>query len=299
MKELIYCRSHAESLDARFALKGSAPTYAPDRTFDTEHIRLEVTLDIARETLSGICTTQLRAITDGATEMRFDAVHFKIDRIRWNNKKAASTYKDGVLTVQAVGPVKAGDKVTVEIGYKVVKPKLGLNFIKPNKDYPKRPTQAWTQGEDEYARYWFPCHDAPQDRTTTEVIATVPAGFTAISNGKLLRTTKNARAKTTTFHWRHDIPHATYLVTLAVGRFTHLKDKWRKTPVDYYCEKGREADTRRAFGKTPQMMEFFSKFIGVNYPYAKYAQVAAADFIYGGMENTSATTQTEDRKSVV
>ena len=64
-------------------------------------------------------------------------------------------------------------------------------------------------------------------------------------------------------------------------------------PVDYYCEKGREQDTRRAFGKTPKMLEFFSNFIGVRYPFPKYAQVAAADFIYGGMENTSATTQTD------
>lgn len=295
MNELNYCRAHTGSFDSRFALKGSAASYAPDRTFDTEHIRLELNLDIGRETLKGVCTTRLRAIADGATEMKFDAVNFLIEHVRWGNRRASSayTYKDGVLTVTAPSAVKAGERVELEIGYRVVKPKLGLNFVKPNKNYPKRPTQVWTQGEDEYARYWFPCHDSPHDRTTTEVIATVPAGFTAVSNGKLLRTSKNNRKKTATFHWRHDIPHATYLVTLAVGRFSHLKDKWRNKPVDYYCEKGREADTRRAFEKTPKMLEFFSKFIGVNYPYAKYAQVAAADFIYGGMENTSATTQTD------
>src|SRR4029077_13269285 len=137
----------------------------------------------------------------------------------------------------------------------------------------------------------FPCHDAPNERATTEVIATVPRGFTAVSNGRLLR--KTGKGNTATFHWRQDIAHAPYLVTLAVGRFREIKDRWRNRPVTYYCEAGREADARRAFGKTPRMMEFFSRFIGVPYPYAKYAQVAAADFIYGGMENTSATTQTD------
>ncbi|MCG3205640.1 MAG: hypothetical protein KCHDKBKB_02362 [Elusimicrobia bacterium] len=293
MNERNYCRSYAGNFDSRFALKGSTASYAPDRTFDTEHIRLELTLDFNRESLKGICTTRLRALIDNPPEMKFDAVNFHLGAVLWNKKKAVTHYKDGVLTITPPKSIRAGEMAQVEIHYQVIQPKLGLNFVKPNKNYPKRPTQAWTQGEDEYARYWFPCHDAPHERTTTEVIATVPQGFKAISNGKLLRTTHQTRKKTSTFHWRQDIPHATYLVTLAVGRFSELKESWRGKPVQYFCEKGREADAKRAFGKTPQMLEFFSKFIGVPYPFAKYAQVAAADFIYGGMENTSATTQTD------
>jgi aminopeptidase N len=77
-----------------------------------------------------------------------------------------------------------------------------------------------------------------------------------------------------------------------VGEFAEIKDTWRGKPVLYYVPKGREADARRAFGQTPKMMEFFSRKIGVPYAYPKYAQVAALDFIFGGMENTSATTQT-------
>ncbi|MBV9080269.1 MAG: HEAT repeat domain-containing protein [Elusimicrobia bacterium] len=280
-------------LDTRFALKGATPTYAPDRTFDTEHVRLEIAVDIARERIAGRCRTTLRAITDGAREMTFDAVNFRLKDVRWNGRKLKATYKDGRLKITAPSPVAADQRVTVDIAYEVTRPKLGLYFIKPNRAYPDRPTQVWTQGEDEYARYWFPCHDAPHERTTTEVIATVPDGFTAVSNGRLLKTSRNRRNRTATFHYRQDIPHATYLVTLTVGRFSQINDRWRKVPIQYFCEKGREADTRRAFGKTPKMMDFFSNFTGAPYPYAKYAQIAAADFIYGGMENTSATTQTD------
>jgi aminopeptidase N len=130
---------------------------------------------------------------------------------------------------------------------------------------------------------------------TTEMLATVPAGFVAVSNGRLLarRRRRTRRGERVTYHWRLRTPHSPYLVTLAVGRFRELRDTWRGIPITYYCERGREADTRRAFGKTPKAMAFFSRVIGMVYPYEKYAQVAAAEFIYGGMENTSATTQTD------
>src|SRR5262249_56126382 len=101
-------------------------------------------------------------------------------------------------------------------------------------------------------------------------------------------------ARTPTFRWRHDVPHSTYLITLAAGEFVTIEDRAGKTPVLYYVHPGREDDARRAFGNTPRMIQFFERIIGVPYPYSKYAQVAVSDFIFGGMENTSATTQTAD-----
>jgi aminopeptidase N len=101
------------------------------------------------------------------------------------------------------------------VSYKVTRPKLGLYFVGPDRGYPTKPVQVWTQGEDEYARYWFPCHDAPQDRTTTEMIVRVPRGFTAVSNGRLVR--KSTQGRETLFHWKQEIPHATYLVTPGGG----------------------------------------------------------------------------------
>jgi len=122
------------------------------------------------------------------------------------------------------------------------------------------------------------------------MIVTVPAKYTAISNGALISAKRRGAGRT--FHWKHQVPHPPYLVSLAVGEFTEIKDRWNRVPVLYFCQPGREEDAKRAFGKTPQMIDFFSKKLGVPYPYAKYSQVAAIDFIYGGMENTSCTTQT-------
>ena len=41
------------------------------------------------------------------------------------------------------------------------------------------------------------------------------------------------------------------------------------------------------------MIDLFERKIGVPYPYARYSQIAVSDFIFGGMENTAATTQTD------
>ena len=278
------CRCRA--MDSRFAIKGSEPRYAPDRTFDTEHIKIDGTLDIKKKTFKAECATDLLCVADGADSMAFDAVGFKDVKV----KGGKSSYNGEKITVSFPKPIRAGTRVRVEISYTVKEPKLGMYFVGPDKSYPDKPTQVWTQGEDEYARHWFPCHDAPQDRTTTEVVVRVPKGFTAVSNGKLLR--KSSSGAWTRFHWRMDIPHGTYLVTLAVGEFSEIRDTWRGKPVLYFVPKGREEDARRAFGKTPKMLEFFSSKIGVPYAYPQYAQVAAVDFIYGGMENTGATTQT-------
>lgn len=281
----------ATAFDGRFTLKGAKAVYAPDRAYDTEHIRLEVDVDPIRQTFRAVCRTTVRAIVDAPGPMVFHAANLRIQSVRWNGKPVRYTVGDGRLTVQPPSTPRESARAEIAVAYRVVNPKLGLFFMKPDRRHPDRPVQVWTQGEDEYARHWFPCHDTPGERASTEMIATVPAGFTAVSNGRLLGS-RRRRGKTT-FHWRQSIPHAPYLVTLAVGRFSLIKDRWKNVPVEYYCERGREDDARRAFGKTPKMIDFFSSFIGVRYPYEKYAQVAVADFIYGGMENTSATTQTD------
>ena len=189
--------------------------------------------------------------------------------------------------------LKRGAETEIAVEYSAA-PRRGLYFVGPDDGYPHKPVEAWTQGEDEDSHYWFPCYDYPNDRATSEVIATVPEKFTAISNGGLIANTHDPSARTRTFHWRHDVPHSTYLITLAAGEFVAIEERAGNVPVLYYVHPGREEDARRAFGNTPRMIQFFERIIGVPYPYAKYAQVAVTDFIFGGMENTSATTQTAD-----
>ena len=211
--------------------------------------------------MSGLCTASLIAIADPAQTVVFDAVDFQRQfSVTSGSKKIKHDYDNRPHTIHWPQPVRRGERIEVKIQYRVTKPKLGLHFIGPDRHYPTKPVQVWTQGEDEYNRYWFPCHDAPQERMTTEMIVTVPAPYTAISNGALIKAAKKGRNRV--FHWKQNVPHSPYLVSLVVGQFSEIKDRWKKVPVLYYCTPGREGDTKRAFGKTPKMIEFFSSKLG-------------------------------------
>ena len=171
-------------------------------------------------------------------------------------------------------------------------PRRGIYFTGPESAYPNKPYQTWTQGQDEDSRYWFPTFDYPNQKATLEMRVRVPQGFTAVSNGALVA--QKTEGAHTHFHYRLGHPIVPYLVSLVVAEFSFWEDAGpRGLPVQYFVAPGREEDGKRAFGNTPQMIEAFEKKLGVPFPYEKYAQTAVQDFIFGGMENASATTQTD------
>ncbi|MBI4170591.1 MAG: HEAT repeat domain-containing protein [Candidatus Aenigmarchaeota archaeon] len=279
--------------DPRFALPGATPQYAPHRDFKTEHIKLEFSFDIAKKTVFGKSATTVKMLVD-AHKLVFDVVNMKINSVKDRaGRDYRYDYDDAKIIIYLDRTATAGEIFDIMIDYKIIKPKLGVYFIEPDRPYPKKPVQIYTHSEAEEARYWFPCHDSPHEKCTTEMLITVASDFFALSNGALVNVLEDRKGGKKTYHWKMRHPHSSYLVMFAVGRFIEIKEEWDGIPITYYCEKGREADTRRAFGKTPKIMEFFSKKIGVRYPYEKYAQVAVADFIFGGMEHTTATTQTD------
>jgi aminopeptidase N len=196
-----------------------------------------------------------------------------------------------VLNIPLKVEVVAGKVLEIAIDYGVDKPQRGLYFIQPDADYPQKPTQVWTQGEDEDSRFWFPCFDYPGQLATSEIRVQVPQDFIAVSNGELKEVEEVGTDKI--YHWYQQEIHPTYLMTLAVGRFIEIADSWNGKPVTYYVEAGKEEEGRLSMGKTPRMIEFFSEKFGYPYPYPKYAQVCVDDFIFGGMENTSTTLLTD------
>ena len=274
-----------------FELPGARPHYNPDRPGQVEHIFLDLALDLPSQSYCGTCIIRLNPVRDGIDTLTLDAVNLQIDAVKVDQVEQSFDYDGEQLHVRLKAATKAQQPINLSIAYHVEQPQRGLYFIAPTKDYPHKPIQVWTQGEDEDSRYWFPCFDYPGQLATSEIRVRVPKPYVAISNGELINTQEEADAKI--YHWSQKQVHPTYLMTLAVGDFTELRDEWQGIPVTYYVEKGREADARRTMGKTPQMIEFFSKTFGYAYPFPKYAQVCVEDFIFGGMENTSTTLLTD------
>ena len=274
-----------------FELAGARPHYTPDRPGQVEHICLDLTLDIPHKTCTGTCAIRLNPVRNGITQLTLDAVDLDIQEVRVGRTKQPFAYDGEQLQVMLKQALQMGKPMTLTIAYTVDQPQRGLYFIHPDPNYPDKPTQVWTQGEDEDSRFWFPCFDYPGQLATSEIKVKVPQSYLAISNGELVETA--IEGKQTLYHWHQRQVHPTYLMTLAVGEFAQLDDQWQGKPVQYFVAKGREDDAQRTMGKTPRMIEFFSQKYGVPYPYPKYAQVCVDDFIFGGMENTSTTLLTD------
>jgi aminopeptidase N len=279
-------------MSRQFAFPDTKAKYAADRTCDIEHVKLVVAIDTAARRIAGTVTLHVRNIIAGATTLVLDAVELTINGVMVDGKRVAFRYTGDKLhiPVAARSGRKAATPTHVAIDYHG-SPRRGLYFVGPDAEYPDKALQAWTQGQDTDSRYWFPCFDSPNQKATSEVEVTIPSHLFALSNGTL-RSDK-VRGKKRTMHWRLDVPHSCYLITLAIGDFTATSTTWRDIPVVYYAQRGLEAAAARTLARTPQMLELFSAKFGVAYPYPQYAQVFVSDFIFGGMENTSATTLTD------
>jgi aminopeptidase N len=282
-----------------FVPPGTDTHYTPDRPVGVTHVRLEVTLDLDAQSVRGRSELALAARRDGLTAVELNAVDMQIEEVTVDGEPAAGTSYDGQRLRIELGSARArGDRLTVSVAYRAI-PRRGLYFVGPDVHHPDRPAQCWTQGQDEDSRHWWPCIDAPIEKATSELICTAPRGLFVLSNGDLreradLDSDDGSPAQT---RWRYalDLPHSPYLVTLVCGRFAEVKDKAPETGVDvhYFVPPGREEDARRTFGRTPQMIDFFSRRIGIPYPQRRYSQIVVSEFIFGGMENTTATTLTD------
>ncbi|NET12475.1 MAG: M1 family metallopeptidase [Okeania sp. SIO1H6] len=281
----------SENNSKSFELPGAKPHYNPDSPGKVEHIFLDLELDIPNHSFHGNCIISLNPVRSGIDKLTLDAVDLEIKSIKVNNTEQTFDYDGEELQIYLQPTTEAGKRIKVAIAYAANNPQRGIYFITPDKHYPNKPTQVWTQGEDEDSRYWFPCFDYPGQLSTSEIRVKVPHKFIAISNGELINTEESEDNKT--YHWMQKQVHPTYLMTLAVGKFVEIKDEWNGIPVTYYVEKKRQDDALRTMGKTPQMIEFFSQEFGYKYPYPKYAQVCVNEFIFGGMENTSTTLLTD------
>ncbi len=289
--ENIYASLLDQASRKSFELPGAYPHYNPDRPGQVEHISLDLAFDIPNKSYSGTCKIQIAPVVNGVDNLTLDAVDLKIKSVKVGSANQSFDYDGEQLQVKLKKPTQAGQSFTLMIDYAVENPQRGIYFVGPDKHYPDKPTQIWTQGEDEDSRFWFPCFDYPGQLATSEIRASVPKKFTVVSNGELIATETDGDEKI--YHWKLEKAHPSYLMTLAIGEFEQIKDEWKERPVTYYFEQGRKAEAELTMGKTPQMMAALSKWFGYDYPFSNYDQVCVSDFIFGGMENTTTTLLTD------
>jgi aminopeptidase N len=272
------------------------------------HTKLDVRFDYAKRYLYGKEWATLKPYAYATDSLNLDAQGMDIKSVAMVNGKSLQPlkykYDQEVIKVDLGKKFLPGQTYTIYIEY-VSKPNelkvtgsaaitdaKGLYFINPDSAVKGKPVQIWTQGELQSSSAWFPTLDRPNQKTTSEISMTVPAKYVTLSNGKLTSQVKNTNG-TRTDTWKMELPHSTYLFMMAVGDFKIYHDKWREKEVNYYLEPAYAPYAKQIFGTTPEMIELYSKLLGVDYPWNKYSQIVARDYVSGAMENTSATLHGE------
>ena len=281
----------------------------PTRINNLVHTKLDVKPDFSRSYLNGKAWITLKPHFYPTDSLNLDAkgmelhkvslvrgktmVPLKYDYDEWNIRiRLDRTYRSNESYTIYIEYTAKPDEFEAKYGNDAMLGIKGMYFIDPRDEDPEKPTQIWTQGETESGSAWFPTIDNTNQRTTQELTVTVDKKYVTLSNGKLSSQKNNADG-TRSDTWKMELPHAPYLFFLGVGEYAIVKDSWRGKEVNYYVEKEYAPVAKKIFGNTPEMMTFFSKITGVEFPWVKYSQITGRDYVAGAMENTTATIHQE------
>jgi aminopeptidase N len=275
--------------------------YPPDRVVDHQHMKLVIDIpDMNTPRASAVQTLTVTPIGGPVAALRLDAQLLEIQSVASPGRNVTHEYDGRTLTVHFDPPLEPAAAADIVTTYTINDPPEGLFWTPESESWPGRPAQIHTQGQTDTNSYWFPCHDFPNERLITELVVTVPQGYTVSANGKLLE--EKAAAGRTTFHWIQEKPHVNYLVSMVIGKFdvvdvadlgARVKDAPRPAspvPMPVYVPPGRGKDVAQTYGRTAEMVGLFERITGEAYPWDRYAQLVVWNFGAGGMENTSATT---------
>lgn len=270
----------------------SGQNFNRSSNFDVQNYTIRVSFDHANRKVFGDTTVTFKPLVAQFSQLELDAVGLDFESVKLEPENYDLQFRTANDKVYVTFNKAYTPNNTISVRFKyTTTPKKGVYFVNEKKFNGKivNTAQIWTQGEPDEARYWIPSFDFPSDKATSEQIVTVKKGETAIGNGELLEKTENAD-NTLTFHYKMNVPHSIYLVSLVVGKYIEIKDRHKEIPLTYFVYTGKEELAQKAFGKTKDIMRVFEELTGVAYPYNKYDQTMVADFPLGGMENITATT---------
>jgi aminopeptidase N len=259
------------------------------RDFDFIHYLIRLDIDIGGKAFKGRMTVTLRPLRDGLETVVLDAEEFTVSGVSSEQgEPLAFEQAPDRLSVSLPRAFRHDETFSFTVAYEGRDPKNGLRFYDSSAERPAMvASDSWPYG----VRHWFPCYDYPNDKAVSEIIATVAAGNKVVANGHLVSVKEDKTAATVTYHWLQDKPHSTYLIFLAAAPYTVVEDRLGAVPVNYWVYAQHATQARRTYGKTPDMMAYFSSLFGYDYPWDKYDQVEVP--FGGGAESTSATAMGE------
>ncbi|MBF6043743.1 M1 family peptidase, partial [Streptomyces sp. NRRL B-1677] len=211
----------ASAADATPGAPGVGDSYYPDSGnggYDVSHYDLRLKYQPKTDRLEGTATL-LATPTQALSRFNLDFT-LDVSEVLVNGKKAAHKQSGAhELEITPAGPLEKGKPVSVVVRYSGVPSAVKVNGYSAWK---RTPDGGVIAQEPESAAWWFPSNDHPTDKATYDISVSVPDDVQAISNGVLASQT--SKLGWTRYNWRSTKPQASYLTTLAVGKFDITTD---------------------------------------------------------------------------
>ncbi|MGO4920931.1 M1 family metallopeptidase [Maribacter spongiicola] len=215
----------------------------------------------------------------------FDAKNMDFSKVELDGKKIDFTATEKTISIKY--KFKEGESYKLIIEY-IAKPKQTVYFIGWDDDVEGN-EQIWTQGQGKYSSHWVPSFDDMEEKVEFDLTIEADKKYQVIANGNLLLKTDNDEEDAI---WLFDMkkPMSSYLLAFAIGNYNKqiLKSESGVTIENYYYP-GDSLKVEPTYRYTKKIFDFLENEIGVAYPWQNYKQVPVHDFLYAGMENTSAT----------
>ncbi|MEZ7505039.1 M1 family metallopeptidase [Flavobacterium sp. Arc2] len=247
---------------------------------DFKSVSAQLTLDTKDKAVAGSVNYWFDVLKPIDT-IKIDAQNMSFTVVKLNNKIVP--FINTTQQLQIIFPFKNG-KNEISFEYTAT-PKQALYFVGSSTS---DDLQIWTQGQGRYTSNWFPSFDDVNEKVIFNIELAFDKDYQAISNGIL--SDKITSNNTTLWQYKMEKPMSSYLLMLAIGKFDKYTEKTKcGTNLELYLEH-KDADRyETAYRYSVKIFDFLEKEIGVKYPWKVYKQIPVRDFLYAGMENTSAT----------
>ncbi len=213
--------------------------------------------------------------------IKIDAQNMTFSNIKVNGKSIS--FLNTTKQLQLIFPFKKGkNKLTFEYS---AKPKQTMYFVGSEEN---NNLEIWTQGQGKYTSHWFPSFDDVNEKVVFNLNIVFNKDYQVISNGLLQF--KSELDGLCVWNYRMQKPMSSYLLMLANGKYDKISQKSKSgIPLELYVEPKEVSKLEPTYRNSKQIFDFLETAIGVKYPWKIYKQVPVRDFLYAGMENTSAT----------
>ncbi|MBB4687816.1 M1 family metallopeptidase [Amycolatopsis jiangsuensis] len=266
---------------------GAGDSYYPDDGnggYDALDYHVDVGYDPPSGRLEGDTTVTAKATQD-LSRFDLDLRGLDVASVEVDGKPAKfSREKEHELVITPAAPVRSGSAFRTRVRYAGHPGETAHSGGSEHGWGRSGDGGAYQVGEPHSASFWYPVDETPRDKAAFTVTAHVPAGWTVVSNGREQgSTTKDGQSTTT---WSEPNPVASYLTTIAIGRFTVRRATLPGgTPVVSAYAPGAEVHEATG-GRLPEILSFLESKFG------PYPQSAAGGVFLDEDMHFSLETQT-------